>query len=128
MAAIPQRLTWTQERAASEFGLNPRTLATRLKQSGAKPDEQGRWSTKQIATAVFGDLELERIRKTRAEADEVERRNSQTDGELVEKDEFCKKYETVYVEMVRIIRTSGLNDTEQDGLLTKLSEAHTAKL
>lgn len=127
MAGKPQRLTWTQERAASEFGINPRTLAGRLKQSGAKPDNEGRWTTKQIAIAVYGDLEIERIRKTRAEAEEVEKRNLESDKALVDIDDFCREYETIAVEMVRIIRTAGLSETAEDALLAKLSEAHKTK-
>jgi hypothetical protein len=93
-----------------------------------KPDDGGMWSTKQIASAVYGDLELARIREVTAKAEMFEKQNLESDKALVDVDEFCKRYETVYVELVRIIRTSGLSDTEQDGLLTKLSEAHTAKL
>lgn len=121
MSVKPQRLAWTQERASAEFGINPRTLSARLKQTGLEPDSAGRWSTKQIATAIFGDLEFERIRKTRAEAEEVEKRNAESDERLVDVDDFCKKYEPVVIEMKRLILSSKLSEQEKHDLILQLS-------
>src|SRR5688572_13697570 len=104
MARQPERIAWTQEHASAEFAINPRTLGARLKQSGAKPDEQGRWTTIQIATAVYGSLELERIRKTRAEAAGNEMANRVAAGELVDISDFVAAHAVAYVECVRIIR------------------------
>lgn len=128
MSRTPERIAWTGERASAEFGINPRTLAARLKQTGATPDAQGRWTTKQVAAAIFGDLEFERIRKTRAEAEQIEKENAEQDGDLVDVEEFCKKYETTYVEMKRIILSSKLPEREKDDLLLLLSGCHKSDL
>lgn len=114
------------EHAAGEFGINPRTLTARIKQSGLVPGDDGKYSTKDISIAVFGDLERERIRLTSAEADAQEMKNRTLAGELVNVEEFRKDYAEVYVEMVRIIRGSGLSETEQDTLLKALSKIHQA--
>jgi hypothetical protein len=127
MSRTPERLAWTQERAAAEFAINPRTLAARLKQGGEKPDEDGRWTTLQIASAVFGSLERERIRKTSAEANQVETENKVAAGRLVDVDDFARNYETVYVGMKAEIMASKLSDAEKDSLLKKLSGLHKLK-
>lgn len=122
-----KQIRWTQEHAASEFAINPRTLSARIKQLGILPGDDGKYSTKEMAAAVFGDLERERIRLTSAEADAQERENRVTEGELVEITEFQKDYAPIYVEMVRLIRSFKLTDDEQDMLLAKLAAVHEGK-
>lgn len=116
-------IRWTIENAAAEFGINPRTLSARLKQSGTVPGDDERYSTKEIAAAVFGDLERERIRKTSAEADEIEKRNRERDGELVDVNEFAKEFDAAAVECVRIIESSPLGNADKDALRNALADA-----
>jgi hypothetical protein len=127
MSRPPERIAWTRERAAAEWGINPRTLAARLKQTGLEPDKAGRWTTKQIDTAINGSLELERIRKTSAEAHQIEKENLKSDAKLVDVDDFCKIYESIYVGMKSEIMASKLSEKEKESLLTKLSELHQVK-
>lgn len=115
-------IRWTIENAAAEFGINPRTLSARLKQAGTVPGEDGRYSTKEIASAVFGDLEREKIRKTSAEADEIEKRNRERDGELVDVEEFAKEFDDAAVECVRVIESSALSNAEKDTLRNALAD------
>ena len=77
MNATPIR--WTMGLAASELGCDRRTLAERVKTSGAVPGEDGKFSTRQIFTALHGDLAGEKLRLTRAQADlaEAEAREKQ---------------------------------------------------
>ena len=119
-----KRIQWTQEHAAAEFGINPRTLSARLKQLDIKPSDGKHYSTKQIATAVYGDLERERIRLTSAEANAQEVKNRVEAGELIDATEFRADYAPIYVEMVRLVRGSGLKEGEQDKLLTTMSGLH----
>lgn len=126
MSSLKQ-IRWTQEHAASEFAINPRTLSARIKQLGITPGDDGRYSTKEMATAVFGDLEREKIRLTSAEADAQERENLLELGKLIDATEFEKDYAPIYVEMVRLVRSSKINDDEQDALLAKLAAVHEVK-
>lgn len=112
------------EHACGEFGINPRTLSGRIKQLGILPGDDGKYSTKEIAAAVYGDLEREKIRLTSAEADAQEVKNRVQAGELVDVEEFKRFYAAIYVEMVRIIRASTLSETDQDNLLTSLAKIH----
>ena len=79
----PTTLRWTMERAATEFQINPRTLRQRLTAAAIAAGPDGRYSTKEIASAVFGDIQGERLRKTREEADNLALRNAEMRGELV---------------------------------------------
>lgn len=116
-----KRLRWTLEVACAEFDINTRTLSSRLKQEGIDPDKAGHWTTKQIVRAIYNDLEAERIRKTRAEADQVQMQNRITAGDYVHVETFCKKYEVVAREMVRIIKSSTMTEEDQRKTLLALA-------
>lgn len=76
---------WSMRSAAAEFGTSPDTLRTYLRKNSIDPDkEDDRYSTKQIVTALFGDLESEKVRLTRAQADKTEMENRVRSGELIE--------------------------------------------
>jgi phage terminase Nu1 subunit (DNA packaging protein) len=119
-----KQIRWTQEHAAAEFGINPRTLSARIKQLSIEAGKDRCYSTKQIATAVYGDLERERIRLTSAEADSQERENLVELGQLIDIAEFKKDFAPIYVDMVRLIRSSPLTDPDQDALLAAISKLH----
>lgn len=113
------------EQACAEFGINPRTLSARLTQEGIEPGDDGKFSTKQIARAIYSDLELERTRLVRAEAIAQERENKEKDEKLIDVDEFAKDYEQVYLGMVRVIKSAKLSEAEQNEILQQLNELHT---
>lgn len=71
-------IRWTVNRAAGEFGTTHQTLTRRLLALGVVPAEDGFYSTKQIASAVFGDKDGERIRLLKEQADKIELENAQT--------------------------------------------------
>ncbi len=76
-------IRWEVERAAREFDISPRTLRNRLTVYSIEVGSDRKFSTKQICSAIFGDIDGERLRLTRAQADEKELANSQTRLELV---------------------------------------------
>ena len=127
MAKPFTRIEWTLERAGSEFNINHRTLANRLRQAGIDPDAGGKWTTLQIVRAIYSDLESERIRKTRAEADQIETQNREAEGRLIDKEEFAKRYDPIFIDCVRIVRSSRLTEVEQDELLGGLAKVHEVK-
>src|SRR4051812_24982663 len=45
---------WTVEHAATEFGLDRRTLAKRLRDESIEPGGDGKFSTRDICDALFG--------------------------------------------------------------------------
>lgn len=74
---------WNLNRAAQEFDINQRTLSKRFKTCGIESGADGKWSTKEVCAAVFGDIDGERLRLVRAQADEKEISNAEQRGELV---------------------------------------------
>ncbi len=81
--ANQKQIRWTIEEAATEFNINPRTLSKRCKVGSIEAGKDRKFSTAQICAAVFGDIEGERLRLTRAQADEKELSNAETRKELV---------------------------------------------
>lgn len=63
-----QAIRWTLIRAASEFGVDRKTMTDRLKSAGIEAGKDDCFSTADICRAIFSDLEAEKIRDTRAAA------------------------------------------------------------
>ena len=80
-------IRWSKWRAASEFGIDQKTLTGRLNRYGIEAGRDKCFSTKQICDATFGDIDGEKLRLTKGQADEKEMSNALQRGELVVKDE-----------------------------------------
>lgn len=78
-----ESIRWYQGTAASEFGIAPKTLKTRMTRLGIECRKDGTYSTKQICEAVFGDLDSEKLRLVREQADQVALKNAEARKELV---------------------------------------------
>lgn len=115
-------IRWTLELAASEFGLNPRTLAQRIKRAGVLPGEDKRFSTSDIAASIYDDYERQRTRKTKEEADDIALKNAASRGDLVDKQDFLKRLEPVCVAMKQRVMQCSMSDAEKDGLLADLAK------
>ena len=76
-------IRWTLEVAASEFNINPRTLAKRCKAISVEFGMDRKMSTSQVCSAVFGDIDSERLRLTKEQADEKALSNAEQRRELV---------------------------------------------
>jgi phage terminase Nu1 subunit (DNA packaging protein) len=82
MPAKSNPVRWSLLHAQAEFGVDRKTLQKRLNAEEVEPGKDGKYSTKQIASAVFGDIQGERLRKTREEADNLALKNAELRGEL----------------------------------------------
>lgn len=119
-----RQIEWSTEQAAAEFDINPRTLSKRFKQLGIEPSLAGgkRFSTKQVCSAVFGDIDGERLRKTKLEADLLELENGRLKSELLPRDEVLRTWSDVIVSIRQVIKGSHLSDTEQRECLRHIKE------
>lgn len=113
-------IRWTIELAASEFGLDRRTLTSRIRQLGLEPGKDRKFSTRDIAAAVFGDYDAERIRKTKEEADKLALANARERGELCEVSRVIAFCQGVGVVLRQKILGSSLMESEKDELLLDL--------
>lgn len=119
---MPKRISvvrLTLDQASSEFAIDRRSLSRRLSAINAKP-EDGKYSILQCHRAVTGDLDAERLRKTKEEADKIELENEKTRGTLIEIESVYKHFEGVFVSFRARVLASNLEDQEKDEILKDL--------
>jgi hypothetical protein len=83
-------LHWSIERAAAEFGLSPMTLRRALAKISAKPDENGCFTTAQVADALYGQLHLEKIKTQQEVTEKLRIENMVSRAELLNRRELAK--------------------------------------
>ena len=83
MPAKEKVIRWSKWRASSEFGIDQKTLTGRLTRYGIEAGRDKCFSTKQICDAVFGDIDNEKLRLTKEQADKLEIENATSRGDLV---------------------------------------------
>lgn len=81
--ATDQPLRWTLNKAAEEFGFARQTVKNLVIREGIAPDEDSTYSTRQIVAALFGDLERQKQRRAKAEADLAEMERDERAKELM---------------------------------------------
>lgn len=81
-------MKWTIQRAATEFGVDAKTIRSGLARNevAVKKGRGSSYTTRQITAAIFGDLKGERIRETRARADLLELKRKEREAQLVPMD------------------------------------------
>ena len=77
-------IRWTLRQASTEFRADSKTISAKLKAQSAEPGKDGKYSTAQIAGAIYGDINYERQRKIKEDADARALQNQARRGELVE--------------------------------------------
>ncbi len=111
---------WSINRAAMEFGADNMTLEKRRRAAGIEPGEDGYYSTRDIASLIFGDKEAETIRKISAEARQVELKNAITEGELIPVASVIKICARILVPVRQKILSSSLSEQERHDMLEDL--------
>ena len=81
--ATNESFRWSVNRAAGETGFARQTIANYLAASQAKPGEDGCYSTQEIMSAIYGDMDGEKLRKIRAEADLAEMERDERNRSLI---------------------------------------------
>jgi hypothetical protein len=62
-----QSIRWTIDSASAEFSRHASVISKNLKRLGIAPGADGKFSTKEICSAVFGDLDAERLKRAQKE-------------------------------------------------------------
>jgi hypothetical protein len=81
-------MKWSIRKSATEFGVSRDTILRGLRTNGIDTDELTEFSTKQIHTALAGDLKRERTLRARADRIKAERENAVAESQLHSKDEI----------------------------------------
>ena len=115
---------WAIEEAAAEFDINPRTLSKRIKVSSIEAGKDRKFSTAQICAAVFGDIDGERLRLTRAQADEKELGNAEARRELVKFSELLEIAHRALSAMTStVMGMTHLSVEDREAIINKLRAA-----
>lgn len=121
MSAIEAGVRWSLTNAATEFATSRETLKRGMKQNGIDADaEDGRFTTSQICIALFGDLEGEKVRLTRAQADKVEMENRERSGELIEVTAAIELAQRYCFAARQVIMLSELTEAGKNRILREL--------
>lgn len=116
-------IRWGVETAATEFGINPRTLSSRIRTAGLEAGKDGKFSTAQIASAVYGDIDGEKLRLTKEQADKLAIENAESRGTLISVEVLIPRLEKVLASArQRILSNVKLDDEEKDKLILELRE------
>jgi hypothetical protein len=76
----------------------------------------------QIASAVFGDIEGEKLNKLRAERELLEIELSEKRSKLINAEHACRAWTDIIIAMRQIIKGSSLSDSEKNQLFTNMRE------
>ncbi len=114
---------WNRNSASTEFNISPKTLSKRLRWNGILPGPDGCFSTAEICRAVYGDLDGEKLRLVREQANERELKNEQTRGRLVDADDFRQLLTRGFSSMLSVINSANLEREDKDKLINALRDA-----
>jgi len=119
MAKPKQLLKWNRLTIAREFGMDSRTVGKRL--ADAELERKDSFSTREVFTAMVGDLGAEKIRETRERADKLSMENAARRGELVEVKAVAEVVNRAIGSMRGyVLGLTRLEEDERDEMLIKL--------
>lgn len=93
-------IRWTVDQAASEFGLDRKTLAKRMKSTGVVPGKDSKFSTADICRAVFTDGEAARAALAVSQKEHYDLKN----GKLSDRFADAELFQQISDGMVLILR------------------------
>lgn len=114
-------IRWTIAQAASEFNWDKDTLTKALKRAGVEGGN-GTFSTNEILVACYGDIDHEKLRKVRAEADVLELTLAKERSKVLVADDVTRVWADIAVAIRQIIKGSNLSDSEKNECLRQIRE------
>jgi hypothetical protein len=111
---------WTLHAAAQEFGIDDKTLAGKIRTGGIVVGDDGKFGTLDICKAVFGDIDGEKLRLVREQADSFAIKNAASRGQLLPVEDVKKHFEGVLIALRAGILASNLEQDEKSELLLNL--------
>ena len=115
-------IRWTLEQAGAEFDIDPFTLGKRLRAESIECGDDGRFGTKQIVTAIAGDLEKEKTRNEAAKADLHEMKRDLERGKLIPAERVRASLEELKVAISQVIDHSPLEAKQKATIYANLQK------
>jgi hypothetical protein len=124
-----ESLRWSIDAIEKECAITRKTMLRRFSESEILPSpDDGLYSTQQLLTALAGgDIRIQRLRRTTAQAIEIELKNAATERRLIPAAELHSALEKVFYVMRSHILGSGLPTHLTHTLLQNLSEIEVPK-
>jgi hypothetical protein len=113
-------IRWTLEQAASEFGIDRKTLSNRAKVGGILAGEDSKFSTRDICRAVFTDGEAARASLAISQKENFDLRNRKLSGELVDPKQCQALWDAAVIALRQKIADSKLSDADKREILKDL--------
>ncbi len=115
------QIRWTKEQAAENFQVNPRTLSRRMVAAELIPGDDKKYSTPQICAAVFGDIDGEKLRLVKEQADKYALENAERRGLLVRVDVIAQAVNrAIAAAKAAIDSASNLEREDKDKIMQQL--------
>jgi hypothetical protein len=115
-------IRWTVEKAASEFQIDRKTLSKRIRGGDIRPGTDGKFSTEQICSAVFGDYRREQLREMRGRADKLEIETQTMRRERIPLEIVKQVDDECFQAIAGIIKASGLPIAAVNEIFDQLRE------
>jgi len=125
--AAKESIRWTLEKAATEFGLDRTTLSKRITTAGILAGADKMFSTADICAAVFGDIEGEKLREKRHQANLLEMEEEERRGLLLKKSEVYDQIDKLGIELKANIMACNIGEDEKRDIL-KTMQANLSKI
>ena len=116
-----QPLKWTVAIAAREFGLASMTLRKLLAKSGAVADKDGLYTTRQLTTAIYDSMSIEKLLTQRELRKKLELENSITTSSVLNRAALSTAFFAIADAMTHRIMASSLTRHEKEDSLLDLS-------
>lgn len=115
-----EAIRWSLRDAECEFPVEKETLAKRLLRLGENPGEDGLFSTAQICAAVFGDLQGEKTRLAKEQADKFALENAERRKILIRVDDATEIAQRFCHNIRQIFLRTSLPDEEKNAVLKEI--------
>jgi hypothetical protein len=123
----PEPIGYTVARFSQLAGFDRHALATRIQEMNLQPvgksigQAADLYSIRDLVRAILGgDIEAEKLRKTREEADKLAIQNARSRGELIEIDKVKRLGQEVVKTVTTCILNMPMTDEEKDACLRNL--------
>lgn len=118
-------IRWTINQAALEFAVGTKTVSSALKAASISPGKDGKFSTVQIAEALFDSEHVQRVRLIKEQADAKRYENAETERTLVPVELFSKRLIVPLKAMKqRILEDDNLSQENRRDLLLDLQDLY----
>ena len=122
MAKPHKPIRWTLQQAGAEFDIDPQTLGKRLRAESIEAGDDGKFGTKQIVTAIAGDLDREKTRNEAAKADLHEMKRDLERGKLIPAERVRASLDELKVAISQVIDHSHLEQKQKVTIYANLQK------